>query len=407
MWTWKEYRGKVDAFAKSLMSLGFEPFDIINIIGFNSREWFVSDLGAIAAGGVAAGIYTTNLPDACKYISSHSAAKVIVVDGIHQLKKYIGIAKDLPALKAIVMWGSEDLPPDIQTTCPSVPVYTFDTFLTLGTDVSDEHLTARKDALAPNQTCTLIYTSGTTGPPKAVMITHDNITWVVRVTLTCTPNGVDETDSMISFLPLSHVAAQLIDIHMPLVTGSTTYFAMPDALKGSLGMTLKEVRPTFFFAVPRVFEKIYEKMMHVVKSMTGVQKSMSTWAKDQIIHYWESNEYGAADSASFDFFYPITAMNSFIARKLVHKVHVALGLDRCKGIFVSAAPIEVKILKYFASLDLPIMELFGQSECSGPHSVNTLRAFKFGTVGRPLQGTETKLDPETGELCCTYHIGCT
>lgn len=86
IWTWTEYRAKVDAFAKALMSLGFQPFDIINIIGFNSREWFVADIGAIAAGGVAAGIYTTNLADACKYISTHSEAKVVVVEGLKQLE---------------------------------------------------------------------------------------------------------------------------------------------------------------------------------------------------------------------------------------------------------------------------------------------------------------------------------
>jgi long-chain-fatty-acid--CoA ligase ACSBG len=399
IWTWAEYRAKVDAFAKALMSLGFQPFDIINIIGFNSREWFVADVGAIAAGGVAAGIYTTNLPDACKYISTHSEAKVVVVEGLKQLEKYIAIAKDLPALKAIVLWGPEQLPANIKHSV-SVPVYTFDDFLSIGVTITDAELKARKDALKANHTCTLIYTSGTTGPPKAVMITHDNITWVVRAMITRTPSGtIVEDDSMISYLPLSHVAAQLLDIHMPLLTGSQTYFANADALKGSLGATLKEVRPTLFFGVPRVFEKIYEKMMEVGKSMTGVPKMLSTWAKGTMISDWESKEYGS--NQDFDLFFPLTFMQVTIAKQLLHKAHVALGLDRCKAIFVSAAPIEVKILKYFASLDLPIMELFGQSECTGPHAVNSLQAFKFGTVGRPLPGTETRIDPETGELCCT------
>ena len=100
--TWKEYRTQVDAFAKSLISLGFEPFDIINIIGFNSIAWFVANFGAIVAGGVAAGIYATNLSDACKYISQHSESKVVVCEGLKQLEKYYSIAKDIPSLKAMV-----------------------------------------------------------------------------------------------------------------------------------------------------------------------------------------------------------------------------------------------------------------------------------------------------------------
>ena len=116
---------------------------------------------------------------------------------------------------------------------------------------------------------------------------------------------------------------------------------------------------------------------------------LSTWAKAQALEYWESREFGEQEHKPFLF---------FLARKLLHKAHVALGLDRCRAFFVSATPIEVKILKYFTSLDLPIMELFGQSECTGPHAINSIHAFKIGTVGRPMSGTETKLG-DGDELC--------
>jgi len=382
----------VDDFAKTLIFLEFQPFDCINIIGFNSREWFVANFGAIAAGGIAAGIYTTNLPDACKYISDHSNAKVVLVEGLVQLEKYIQIAGELKNLKAIVMYGPDELPEDIAIKCPSMPVYTFDAFLKLGKNrISDKELVARKDALKPEHTCTLIYTSGTTGPPKAVMITHDNINWTVRSMLSVTPRGkLDESDVMISYLPLSHIAAQMLDMHVPLVTGQQTYFAEPDALKGSLGATLKEVRPTVFFGVPRVWEKIYDKLQEVAKSSTGLKKMLSTFAKKNAMQHWESMEYGSKIRSPTMY---------FLAKAILKKAHVALGFDRAEALYVSAAPIEVKILKYFASLDLPIMELFGQSECSGPHAVNKLIAFKIGTVGRPLPGTETKVDEKTGELC--------
>jgi long-chain-fatty-acid--CoA ligase ACSBG len=243
-----------------LIVTGCDKFDIVNIIGYNAPEWFFANFGAMAAGCVPAGIYTTNNPAACQYISQHSKAKVVVVEGVKQLEKYYEISKELPHLKAIVMYGGESLPADIKDKC-AVACYTWDDFVKLGssTDSSqDSVLKERSASWKPGETCTLIYTSGTTGPPKAVMITNDNITWTVRTMLTATRKGyMDNTDHMISYLPLSHIAAQMLDLHMPLKTGTQIYFAQPDALKGSLGATLKDVRPTVFFGVPRVWEKIY------------------------------------------------------------------------------------------------------------------------------------------------------
>ena len=134
----------------------------------------------------------------------------------------------------------------------------------------------------------------------------------------------------------------------------------------------------------------------MAKASTGVKKTLSTWAKSQAAAYWDSMDYDALKEFSLTRSAPITY---YMAKVLLRQAHKALGLDRCYALYVGAAPIEVKILKYFASLDLPIMELFGQSECTGPHSVNTYDAFKTGTVGRPLIGTESKADKDTGELC--------
>jgi long-chain-fatty-acid--CoA ligase ACSBG len=135
-----------------------------------------------------------------------------------------------------------------------------------------------------------------------------------------------------------------------------------------------------------------EKLQEVGRSTTGVKKMLSTWAKGVALQHWESLEFESTTEDGY--FY-------YLSQILLGAAHQALGFDRCQNFFVSAAPIEVKILKYFMSLDVPILELFGQSECTGPHSVNTLDAFKIGSVGRPLLGTQTKMDPETGELCYT------
>ena len=232
----------------------------------------------MAAGGVSVGIYATNETEACRYISQHSQAKVVVVHGLAQLQKYYAIAKNLkPQLQALVVYGlynNDDndkkatIPDSVKAQCGGIPVYTFDEFCALGNPTNDKDkdeqlkamLAQRTEAWQPGHTCSLIYTSGTTGPPKAVMITHDNITWQAKTVshLAVSHAGeLSERDCMVSYLPLSHIAAQLLDIYLPIQTGMQIYFAQPDALKGSLGPLLLEVRPTVFFGVPRVWEKFY------------------------------------------------------------------------------------------------------------------------------------------------------
>jgi long-chain-fatty-acid--CoA ligase ACSBG len=167
VWTWAEYRNDCNAFAKSLLSLGCDKFDTTNIIGFNSPEWFIANFGTILVGGIPAGIYSTNLSEACKYITQHSGAKVVVCEGIKQLEKYYGIADELSShLKALVVYGIESIPDDAKQKCPSIPIYTFTEFLALGKDIADGVLKDRTSEIQPNEVCTLIYTSGTTGNPK-------------------------------------------------------------------------------------------------------------------------------------------------------------------------------------------------------------------------------------------------
>ena len=301
-----------------MISIGFEKADTVNIIGFNAPEWHFSNFGAVAAGGIAAGIYTTNGSDSCKYISKHSEAKVVVVEGVKQLEKYYSIAKDLPNLKALVVYGPDSIPADVKDKV-SVPVYKFDEFLKHGESVSDSDLEARGDAQKPNEVTSLIYTSGTTGPPKAVMITHDNATWTADAQLSTMARPLDNNDHIISYLPLSHIAAQMLDMFCPMATGCQVWFAQPDALRGSLGATLKDVRPTIFFGVPRVWEKIYDKMQIVAKSSTGIKKKLSTFAKDQATQHWKANQFGSTEGEPW--FYSV-------AQVLLGKVRVALGLDR-------------------------------------------------------------------------------
>ncbi|CAM9223463.1 unnamed protein product [Ectocarpus sp. 6 AP-2014] len=221
------------------------------------------------------------------------------------------------------------------------------------------------------------------------MISHDNMTWTAETLTTQYP--LNDTSRVVSYLPLSHIAAQILDMHGPMFLGCTVAFAQPDALKGSLVKTLREIRPTVFFGVPRVWEKMYEKMQEVGRSIKGAKKSISTWAKSKGLAHARMHQYGAGGGAPCGF---------GVANALAFsKVKANLGLDQATSCFTGAAPISVEIIEYFASLNIHILELFGQSECTGPQTFNTTEAWKIGTCGRPMVGTESKIVPETGELC--------
>lgn len=388
VWTWKDYSNDCNAFAKSLISLDVKMFKITNIVGFNSPEWLIANTGSIMAGCVAAGIYTTNLPAACQYISNHSQAEVILCEDNKQLEKYSQIMGELPHVKCLVVWG-EPVNEALATKCGK-PVHSWDDFLALGKDVADADLTARQEQVKPGHCSTLIYTSGTTGPPKAVMISHDNAVWTTRMLCESVPT-LNHTDRIVSYLPLSHIAAQIIDVHCPIRLGCALYFAQPDALKGSLTTTLKDASPTFFFGVPRVWEKIQEKMAAMGRESKGIKKAISTWAKGCGAEKNRLAQFGQGGGAPCGF---------GLANTLVFKnVKAALGLDQCNLCFTGAAPISMDTVKYFASLDIPIYEVFGQSECTGPHTISFPGSWVMGSCGRPIPGTETMIAEGTKELC--------
>ena len=263
----------------------------------------------------------------------------------------MAIAKDLKHLKAIVVYG-EPVPAGLDC---EVPIYSFADFCDLGKSVEQDKIDERINGQAAGECCTLIYTSGTTGNPKAVMISNDNLCWT-SATMMGTIDPLGPKDCLVSYLPLSHIAAQMLDMHCPMVSGSQVFFAQPDALRGSLGMTLREVQPTVFFGVPRVWEKIYEKMQAVGKTTKGLKKKIATWAKAKGSKKNGMAQFGAKGGKPAFF---------GVANKIVFsKIKAILGLEKCIACFTGAAPIELKVLNYFASIDIPIYELFGQSEVS-------------------------------------------
>ncbi|XP_054467417.1 long-chain-fatty-acid--CoA ligase ACSBG2-like [Anoplopoma fimbria] len=384
--SWRQYYEQCRAAAKSYLKLGLERYHGVGILGFNSAEWFISNVGCIFAGGLATGIYTTNSPEACQYVAANSEANVMIVENQKQLDKILQVKDHLPHLKAIVQYKGE-----LQQKAPFL--YTWAEFMKLGEDVPDEQLNNVIDSLRANECCSLIFTSGTTGNPKGVMLSHDNLTWTVR-TATNTLNLKHAEEVVVSYLPLSHVAAQLVDMWLCISFAVTVYFADPDALKGSLVNTLKEVRPTCFLGVPRVWEKMQEKMKAVGAKASPMKRTVAGWAKSIGLQYNYSVMNGE-NQVPWGF---------MLANNLVFKkVRDALGLDRCKLCFTGAAPITKETLEYFMSLNIPLLELYGMSESSGPHTVSSGTFYRMTSCGKGMPGSKTKLEnPDedgSGEIC--------
>ncbi|XP_073455179.1 long-chain-fatty-acid--CoA ligase ACSBG2 isoform X3 [Aquarana catesbeiana] len=375
--TYKQYYEQCRIAAKGFLKLGLERYHGVGILGFNSAEWFISDIGAILAGGFAVGIYTTNSAEACHYVAENCEANILVVENHKQLQKILQFQDQLPHLKAIVQYKDE-----LKEKRPNL--YTWAEFMQLGKDVPDAELDKIISSQKPNQCCTLIYTSGTTGQPKGVMLSHDNITWTATAAgkTVRLREATDQQETVVSYLPLSHIAAQMIDIWLTMKYGGATYFAQPDALKGSLANTLREVRPTAFMGVPRVWEKMQEKMKAVGAKSSTIKRKVATWAKGVGLETNLKRMSGASPQP----------MKYHVAKKLVFKkVRKALGLDRCSKCYTGAAPITKDTLEFFLSLNIPVYELYGMSESSGPHTISLPDAFRIMSCGKVISGCRTKI----------------
>lgn len=371
-WTYQQYFSDTQKAAKALIKLGLEPLHGVGILGFNSPEWFIANNGAIFAGGFTVGIYVTNNADACKYVALNSQCNVIVVENNQQLKKILQVWDDLPDLKAVVQYTGE-------VAEKRDNVYSWKEFMELSSQVSDDALQHRLSLLAPNKACCLIYTSGTTGNPKGVMLSHDNLCWTAGKAVE-NAGLLYASEVQLSYLPLSHIAGSLTDIYGAMVCAATVYFAQPDALRGSLLGTLKEVRPTVFVGVPRVWEKIVEGIKHKSREFGFFKKKIGAWAKS----------VGYRTTIAEMNHEPVPGAFK-IANIMLKKAKGELGFDRCRIFMSGAAPIMKETIEFFYGLHIPLMEVYGMSECSGPHTVCSLDRFRTSSVGTEIPGVQTKL----------------
>jgi long-chain acyl-CoA synthetase len=375
--SWQTYADEVRRAGAALITLGVEPTQPVCILGANRPEWVSFDVGAMALGAVPAGIYTTSSPGECAYILNHSEAPVLLVENEAQWQKIASVRDELPHLRHVVMMrgGAVDDP----------MVIGWDDFLARGDDAEGK-LDERLAALRPDTVSTLIYTSGTTGRPKGVMLTQDNLAWTAAQC--CDLVGASEKERVLSYLPLSHIAEQMFTIHIAAVVGYPVYYA--ESLDKLLANML-EVKPTLFFGVPRVWEKFHAGVVEKLGEAHGAKAKLAERAMAVGRHV--TTRWARGLGASFT----DVAQYKVFDKLVYSKVKEGLGLAESRLCVSGAAPIAPEVLEFFAGLGLPVYEVYGQSEDTGPTTFNVPGRAKFGTVGPPFPGVEVKIASD-GEI---------
>ena len=391
--TWRGYGDTVKKTAKSLLSLGYQHGDKISLLSANRPEWHIVDVASMALGGATAAVYTTNSPDQVAYIVDHSDSKVAFVDTTEQLEKILKVRSDVPNLQKVVVFSG------YQGDADKDLVMTWEDFLALGSDTPDSAYDEATAKVKPEDLATFVYTSGTTGPPKAVMLTHANIWWTATHSEQHIPIASADNARALSYLPLSHIAERMISHLLQIYYGTQTWFG--ESID-TLLVDLNECKPTYFFGVPRVWEKFYAGVQAKMAAADPDDRKTKLARKAIML----GREITVAEQEAVKRGGKLADAKVPLGKKLQHaaldklvlaKIRAAFGLDECELALSAAAPLNPDLIWFFHSIGIKITEGYGQSEDNGPTTWNPPDAIQIGTVGTPLPGLECKI-AEDGEI---------
>ena len=370
--SWSEYANLIDAAAKSLIALGLQKSDAVCILGFNRLEWVTMDLAAMKAGGMSAGIYQTCAPEEIAYILNHSEAPFIVCENAGYADTVIQAIETCPSLKRIIiMDGSHSHPLAI----------TWDEFIAKGDSVPSEQVRERVDAIKDADIGGLIYTSGTTGPPKAVALSHGAIYSICDNANNFL--GLMEGDRLLSYLPLSHIAEKALTIYGPLAGKQAIYFARSMEM---LPQDLTEVRPTIFFGVPRVWEKLQAGVSLKFAQAEGKKAKTLQDAMQVGKAYFTHARSGTKPPLGLRLKYKLF-------HTLVYsKVQAAIGLDKLRAGFTGAAAISKDTPLFFNGIGIQVANVYGLSENGGGATADLPHyPVRLGSVGKPVKNFEIRI----------------
>ena len=377
-WGEMTYRDYADAAARAaagLAALGVKRGDRVLLMMRNRPEFHAADMGALFVGATPVSVYNSSSPEQIQYLASHSEASVAIVEDIGFLERVLKVRDELPALKHLVIID------DPQGLAGSDVAKWSDFCATDPVDIGEAAKIAQPEDLA-----TVIYTSGTTGPPKGVMLTHYNIVFTAQGYL-----GLLRGDlagfRAVSYLPMAHIAERMTG-HYLAALGALEVTTCPDP--GGLAVYLREVRPQTFFGVPRVWEKLHAAVSGALAADPDKAKQFADGVA-AAIPLREARTAGTLDDEQ-------AATLQFLDDAAFAGVRANLGLDQCEIAVTGAAPIPVDILNWFRAIGVPLSEIYGMSESTGPMTWDPYEV-RVGTVGRAFPGCDVQL-LEDGEVVC-------
>ncbi len=384
-WTWNQTGEAVREIAGGLMSLGFKAGDTASILGNTVIEWVWADLAVLAAGGVSNGIYPTDASSQVHYLCEDSSTSVLFVEDDEQLDKALEVRERLPKIRKIVVFNMEGL-----RGLDDPNIISLEALRALGRTYNAQHPQAvqqRSDACKPEDLAILVYTSGTTGKPKGAMHLHQGLVYTVRGFNTLVAQS--DQDERMCFLPLCHIAERLGGEYFGLYTGAKLNFVEnPETIPENV----REIAPTVFTAVPRVWEKFYSGVMISLKEAGMLQQATYAWGIGVGTVIADKVLAGEPVSAWLKLKFKIAqvlALNN--ARKLI-------GIHRARFLVTGAAPISPDLVRWYLALGVPMLEVWGMTETCGASTGVPANKMKPGSIGPAASFNEVKLDPATGEI---------
>lgn len=377
--TFQRFYEQAAELATYLMKQGLSPGDKLCVVGSTRPEWSVCDMGGQLAALVTIGAYPTLAPAQLAYILDHSDTRAAIVEGREEVEKILSVRESTPKLERVVVWRYNELPRELREN-PLLSSFEE----ALRTPIDRAAIDARVGAIKPDDTAILVYTSGTTGPPKGAMLSHKNILAWLRCFASSSP--LEDGDISLNFLPMAHVAER-VGSYLRLDAGMTAAFAssVPAVLE-----EVKEVKPTIFASVPRIFEKAYAKIMSEVEKAPPRKRQIFRWAERvgrEAVRRWQKGE-------------PMP-----LGLKVQYTIADRLVFSRLRGVFggrvrrftTGAAPIALEILEFFWAAGFPIYEVYGMTEATIITHANRVGKVRLGTVGTAITGMEQKI-AEDGEI---------
>jgi long-chain acyl-CoA synthetase len=383
--TWSQTGEAVREIAGGLMSLGFARGDTASILSNTVVEWVLADLAILSCGGVSNGIYPTDAASQVHYLCEDSRTRILFVEDDEQLDKALEVREQLPGLKKIVVFDMEGLR-DLHDPA----VISLEELRSLGREYIAAHpdeLMQRVKSCKPQDLAILVYTSGTTGKPKGAMHSQHGLVYTVRGYNTLVAQ--DQNDERMCFLPLCHIAERLGGEYFSLYTGAILNFVEnPETVPENV----REISPTVFTAVPRVWEKFYSGVMIGLKEASPLQQAAYSWGIGVGTQIAEKVMAGQSVDGFLKFKFKLAKL---IALNNVRKL---IGIHRSRFLVTGAAPISPELVKWYMALGVPMLEVWGMTESCGAATGVPAQRIKPGSIGPAAAYNEVKLHPETHEI---------